>query len=401
MSVETSSHDLVPQTPATGTIEVTMGQPERQMLTAAGRAANRAAAHHVFADYRQRRAEKTLRTQRAALMLWVAYLVEVGAADELLAEAEAWSLANPDEQESVSVDALAGAQRARSVASQTPSLPIICGADYCQSVPTAWHGVTWGLVEGFVRWLLNQGYSVASINNRLSAVKVYARLAARAGAIPAEEHALIREVRGYGETEGKRVDDRRPRSRVGHKKDEAVVLTAEQARLLKSRHAVTPQGIRDRLLICLLLDLGLRASEVAALKVEDFAEPGYVTVYRQKTDSVDRMELSADILKALVAYAPHQRKEGVLLRGSRKNEQLTEQNMSVRAIGGRVKILGRDILGLWELSPHDLRHTWATRAAKNSDPFTLRDAGGWTNMQTPGRYVERAKVVNVGIHLDY
>jgi integrase len=75
--------------------------------------------------------------------------------------------------------------------------------------------------------------------------------------------------------------------------------------------------------------------------------------------------------------------------------------MSARSIGGRVKILGRDILGLWELSPHDLRHTWATRAAKNSDPFTLRDAVGWTNMHTPGRYVERSKVVNEGIRLDY
>lgn len=75
--------------------------------------------------------------------------------------------------------------------------------------------------------------------------------------------------------------------------------------------------------------------------------------------------------------------------------------MSVRVVGSRVKILGRDILGLWDLSPHDLRHIWATRAARNSDAFTLRDAGGWTNMQTPGRYVERTKVVNEGIRLDY
>jgi integrase len=401
MSVEASRHDLVPQTPALSTVEVTTGHLESRVLIAAGRAANRAAAHHVFTDYRQRRAEKTLRTQRAALMLWVAYLVEVGAADELLAEAEAWALVNADEQGQDAWGCSAKVHRSRSAASQTHTLPIIVGADYCQSVPAAWHAVTWGLVEGFVRWLLRQGYSVASINNRLSAVKVYARLATKAGAIPAEEHALIREVRGYGETEGKRVNERRPKSRVGHKKDEALVLTAEQARLLKMQHAATPQGVRDRLLICLLLDLGPRASEFAALRVEDFAEPGYVTVYRQKTDSVDRMELTADILKALVAYGPYQRKEGLLLRGSRKNEELTEQNMSVRAVGGRVKILGRDVLGLWELSPHDLRHTWATRAAKNSDPFTLRDAGGWTNMQTPGRYVERAKVVNEGIKLDY
>jgi hypothetical protein len=42
--------------------------------------ANRAAADYLFADYRQRRAKKTLRTQTAALLLWVQYLAEVGAA---------------------------------------------------------------------------------------------------------------------------------------------------------------------------------------------------------------------------------------------------------------------------------------------------------------------------------
>lgn len=384
MRADENSQDLVPQTSTS---------IERQALVAAGRAANRAAADYLFADYRQRRAESTLRTQRAALVLWVEYLADVGAAGEILAEAQAWAL---DYLDDVALEELAEYAAVR----QT-SLPIIYGTAYCQSLPAAWQGVTWGLVEGFVKWLLSEGYSVASVNNRLSAVRVYVRLAAKAGVIPAEEHALIREVRGYGETEGKRVNKRRPKTRVGHKKDEAIVLTAEQARLLKTHHAPTPKGIRDRLLMCLLLDLGLRASEVADLKVEDFAEPGYVTVHRPKTDSVDRMELSADVLKALVAYAPYQRKEGILLRGSRKNEQLTDQNMSARAIGGRVKILGRDILSIWELSPHDLRHTWATRAAKNSDPFTLRDAGGWTNMQTPGRYVERAKIVNEGIRLDY
>ena len=369
-----------------------LAEPGR-LLSAAGQAANQAAADYLFADYRQRRAPKTIRTQTAALILWVQYLKQVKAAAELISAAEAWAAGFFDKKER--------AKLARYAQSQHTALPIIYTGHFCQHRPEAWQGITWGLVEGFVKWLLNEGYSVASVNNRLSAVKVYARLATKAGVIPPTEAALIREVRGYGATEGKRLDKVRDLTRVGYKKEEAIVLTAEQARLLKSQHAPTPQGIRDRLLLCLLLDLGLRSSEAAGLCVENFAEPGYVTVYRPKTDSVDRMELTADILKALAAYGPYQRKEGILLRGSRKNEKLTQQNMSVRAIGGRVKILGRDILGIWELSPHDLRHTWATRAAKGSNPFVLRDAGGWTNMQTPGRYVERSKIVNEGIQLDY
>jgi integrase len=327
------------------------------------------------------------------LLLWVQYLVVAGAAGELLPEATDWARAYFSKEELEDM--------AEYSELQPCPLPIVYSGHYCQHRPEAWHGVTWGLVEGFVKWLLNEGYSVSSVNNRLSAVKVYTRLATKAGVISPTEAALIRDVRGYGTTEGKRVDKVRAQTRIGHKKEEAIVLTAEQARLLKTKHPPTPQGIRDRLLMCLLLDLGLRAGEVAALRVEDLAEPGYVTVYRPKTDTTNRMELKADLLAALADYRPYLRDRGRLLRGSRKNGELTNQVMSVRAIGGRIKILGRDILGIWELSPHDLRHTWATRAAKGSNPFVLRDAGGWANMQTPGRYVERAKVVNEGIQLDY
>lgn len=362
-------------------------------LAAAGQVANQTASDYLFADYRQRRSQRTAQTQLAALVLWVQYLHEVGAAATLITIARQWAPGFLTTKEQ--------AQYVDYAAQQQQSLPIIHSALFCQHVPVAWQGVTWGLVEGFVKWMLRAGYSIATVNNRLSAIKVYARLATKAGVIPPTEQALIREVKGYGLTEGKRVDTTRPRTRVGHKKEEALVLTAEQARLLKSQHPPTPQGIRDRLLVCLLLDLGIRASEVAGLKVEDFAEPGYVIVYREKTDTVDRMKLSQDIRQAMAAYQPYLRPRGTLLRGSRKNEKLTDDVMSVRAVGSRIKILGRDILGIWELSPHDLRHTWATHAARKSNPFVLRDAGGWTNMQTPGRYVERSKVVNEGIHLEY
>jgi integrase len=362
-------------------------------LADAAQIANRVAANYLFADYLQRRSAQTLRTHTAALLLWITYLDSMDTLAALAAEAAGWALAHLDANQLQSLDDYTEAQ----------GVPgeIAFAAHYCQHEPAAWRGVSWGLVEGFVKWLLNQGYSLASVNNRLASIRVYVRLAAKAGTISPTEHALIREVRGYGQTEGKRVDEKRPFTRIGHKKEEAIVLTAQQARQLKNSHPPTPQGIRDRLLICLLLDLGLRASEAASLEVADFVETEKVIVYRQKTDTTDRMVLSSDIRQALTDYKPYLRQSGILLRGSRKGGELTDDVMSVRAIGSRVKALGRDILGIWELSPHDLRHTWATQAAKHSNPFVLRDAGGWTNMQTPGRYVERAKTVNEGIELDY
>ncbi|MCB8985839.1 MAG: site-specific integrase [Ardenticatenaceae bacterium] len=352
--------------------------------------ANAAASAHLFDDYHARRAPRTVATQRAALQLWVTFLHQVGAADSLLSSAVDWA----EVQDIRPFEEYAEAQ-------DIP-LPLVCAASYCQHVPTAWAGVTWGVVDGFVKWMLTQGYSIASVNNRLAAVRVYVKLAAKAGAISLEEKVRILDVSGYGQTEGKRVDQRRAKTRVGHKKEDAVVLTEEQARRLKHNHQNTPQGIRDRLLICLLLDLGIRASEAAGLNCEDVnVMAGTIRVYRIKTDTTDVMAMTSDITLALSAYRPYMRRGQPLLRSSLKNGKLANRGLTPRAIGYRVKELGATVVDEWDLSPHDLRHTWATHAAKETNPFILRDAGGWSNMQTPSRYVEKNKVVNEGVKLRY
>jgi integrase len=53
----------------------------------------------------------------------------------------------------------------------------------------------------------------------------------------------------------------------------------------------------------------------------------------------------------------------------------------------RVRTLG-ELAGITGLSPHDCRHSWATRAASHGTPLDrLRQAGGWSNIQTPLRYL--------------
>jgi len=53
--------------------------------------------------------------------------------------------------------------------------------DHLMSDCAEWSGITFGLVEAFKRWQLEQGYAIASINAHLSTVKVYAKLAVKAG----------------------------------------------------------------------------------------------------------------------------------------------------------------------------------------------------------------------------
>jgi integrase len=266
--------------------------------------------------------------------------------------------------------------------------------------------MTWGIVEGFVKWCLKEGYAVSTVNNRLSAVKVYAKLAAKAGVIPAEELQLIRVVSGYGKQEGKRVDERRPVTRIGHKKEAPVRLTPTQARTLKSQPD-TPQGRRDALLMCLLLDHSLRVGEVVRLEAADFdLERGELRFYRPKVDIVQTHQLTSDTWRTARAYfrldAP---KSGRILLGSRKNGRLTKKPLSIRAIKKRVASLCRTQLNIEndedaELSPHDCRHYWATDAARNgTDPFRLQEAGGWSSLAMPRRYVEAAEVANKGVKL--
>ena len=270
--------------------------------------------------------------------------------------------------------------------------------------PAAWANLTHGLIAAFLRWQLDQGYAIGSINVRLATVRRYCGLAHGAGILTAETIALIRTIRGYSGRQARSIDAQRQRTatptRVGAKKADPHVLTAAQVRRLKQQPD-TPQGHRDALLICLLADLGLRVGELASLEVGavDLAH-GTLTFYREKVHTRQTHQLSRDTLAAARAYfAADAPTTGPLLRGSRKNGELWNL-MSIRAIRERVGLLGARI-GVTDLSPHDLRHTWATRAARGkSDPFALRDAGGWSSLAMPSRYVESNEVANERIDLE-
>jgi hypothetical protein len=128
-------------------VKLVSGIPFKLRTTYAiiGEPANRAAVDCVFIDYRSRRAANTLRRQDTDLTLFAEYLHLVGLHAEALA-----------------------------LATHTKS----------------WQRVTFGLVEGFQRWQLQQGYAIGSMNVRLSTIKVYAVLAFKANAISAAEPCL-------------------------------------------------------------------------------------------------------------------------------------------------------------------------------------------------------------------
>lgn len=334
-------------------------RPRQQALDLAGHVANETASQHVFADYLSRKAERTRRSQCNDLDSFSAFLTAAG-------------VPHPPDGNSLQQD------------------------------PAVWAGITWGLVDAFIRWLLAEGYATATIGRRLSTIKVYAKLALRAGALPASECTKIQTVRAWHGKEAKRIDARRREeeipTRVGDKKAEPTRITQEQAQQLK-RQPNTPQGRRDCLLVCLFLEHGLRVSEVAILERAHFdAGAGILRFYRPKVDIEQTHKLTADTLRAFYAYvaAGDAPAEGSIWRRSKKDGSLSTQGLSKRAIARRIRRLGKEA-GVWQLSPHDLRHYWATYWAGRTELFRLQEAGGWSSLEMPRRYTDRAHVANEGM----
>jgi len=345
------------------THELTTTTPDRAPLALAGRLANGAAARGLFAEYRERKAENTRRRHDNTLALL------------------ARCLGDP-----------------QPTGAGIPGAP--SGPDLARD-PAAWAGLTWGLVALFVRWLLAAGYAIGTVNGQLSTVKAYARLAMQAGALDRGEYGAILAVKGYRHNEGKHVDELRAVTRTGAKKAEPVPMTPAQAAELR-KQPDTPQGRRDALMLALLLDHGLRVGELAGLQVTDLdLTAGELRFYRPKVDKLQTHKLTTDARRAARAYseAGDAPAMGPLLRASQKGGALTGAGMTERAITERVRTLGAAV-GLAGLSAHDLRHYWATRAARNGTPIDrLQDAGGWSSPAMPLRYVEAAKIANQGVML--
>ena len=328
-----------------------------ERMHAAGQAANHAASRHVFGIYKDGKAQNTLRGHENALVLFGEYLKDI-------AGLETGDLFND---------------------------------------PAAWAGVTWGLVQGFVQWQIDRGYAVGAVNVRLSAVRTYAGLAAKAGTLDREEYQMIQGVRGYRHSEGKHLDEKRTNAgtptRIGDKKAEPTKITPTHAECLKAAHEDSPQGRRDRLIMCLLLDWGMRVSELVDLTVDDFTLDLCATlhVYRRKVDNESMFDLTStpDTLAAVRAYFDQDAPEsGPVFRSSSKTGALLDGRMTTRSMSKRVRVLGQRC-GIERLSPHDLRHHAATVYGATHTTRQLMDIFGWSSPAMAVRYQAAAELVRV------
>jgi integrase/recombinase XerD len=130
-------------------------------------------------------------------------------------------------------------------------------------------------------------------------------------------------------------------------------------RLLMSCDRDTSNGCRDFAVLTLLVRLGLRAGEVAKLKLDDLDWRAGEILVRGKGSCIERLPLPADVGEAVAAYLRHGRPRTaqgrtVFVRIRAPHGALTSTGVSqIVAAAGRRAGLGR-------IHAHRLRHTAAS-----------------------------------------
>ena len=153
--------------------------------------------------------------------------------------------------------------------------------------------------------------------------------------------------------------------------------------------------------MCLLLDHGLRAGELAGLETDTWIwSAGGLRFFRPKVGKVQTHRLSPDTLRAVRACAAHgelpaagrccaaARRRGA---GRGRDERARHQRAG-GSLGKRIGLFGLSRARLPPLLGHHGR-------PHGTDPFALQEAGGWSSLAMPRRYIEDSQVANEGVKL--
>ena len=207
-----------------------------------------------------------------------------------------------------------------------------------------------------------------SINNRVRALRAFFSWMAK---------------KGFTKTH--RLKDMRPPKTV-----ERVIEPLSEAEIkaiLGSINAGTVLGARNLALVSLMLDTGLRVSEIASLKVDDvYMEDHYVKVLGK--GSKERIvDFGVACRRSLIDYCMHFRVDPALDRVVEFFLSVDGYPLTPAAVQSLMVRLGRSA-GVPRLHPHLLRHTYATSyLTGGGNMFVLKYNLGHSTLSMVENYV--------------
>lgn len=359
--------------------------PEDDTMQQMSEAADAVAQRSVFVDYAEKSAPNTIRRHRTDLDLFAQFL------NSLAAQAGA------DTQYT---------------------------GEMLQTVPSAWRHVTHGILRAFQQALIQAGYAMTTINMRMGTIRLFCRMAYRAGVISGEAWAAIDNAERLNGRHKRNIDERREAegipTRIGAKKEAGRYLAKhERQRLKAAANGTTARAWRDRLIVCLLMDHGLRRSEVADLRFKDIeielddnGEPKNIIMRIRDAkgwNGARLMYMSKDTREAFFEMiskedTPFHEYNGILPRyrsGRHYMDKFEGWGMKDHAVYDIFVRVAKKA-GLEGVSPHDGRHTAATRLA-NEEQVPLQSmmrAFGWRQTNTAMRYVGEQRIANANLPQD-
>jgi site-specific recombinase XerD len=175
--------------------------------------------------------------------------------------------------------------------------------------------------------------------------------------------------------------------------DQIQPFTLEQARALIHAARRTRNPERDEVVVRMLLDTGMRASELCTLRMEQldlFGQRATILGKGNKHRSVHFGSKAARALRNYLRFEPRIPEETVFQAA--KNQYAGNQ-LTPNGLRQIIEHLG-ELAGLQAVrcSPHTLRHTFAVEFLRNGgNVFSLKEILGHTSLHMTNRYVALAQ----------
>jgi integrase/recombinase XerC len=213
----------------------------------------------------------------------------------------------------------------------------------------------------------NQGDSKATRSRKLSAIRSLFRYLAREGQITRNPGEAVR---------GPKQERKLP-----------TVLTADDAKRLMD-DCIRPRSFRDQALLETLYSSGARVSEVVNLNLDDVDLHEGIATVLGKGRKERIVPLGTHAVRALEAYRrslPAGTVSGPLFRNQRGGR------LTTRSVERLVAKAARDLPNFPSLSPHGLRHSFATHLLDGGvDLRAIQELLGHVSVSTTQRYTHVA-----------
>jgi integrase/recombinase XerC len=236
-------------------------------------------------------------------------------------------------------------------------------------------------VRAFLAELHDRGVSRASTARRLAALRSFARYLIREDVLPEDPTALVG---------APRKEQRLP----------AHLALKEMDRLLAAPDASTVAGRRDRAILELFYASGLRLSELVDLDLADLNLNGRIARVRGKGGkerlvpfnraTAEAIRVMLGDVNASVPAVTSPRKAGRFARQSSRHpifRNLRGGRLSTRSVDRIVRRYVREAAIAQGISPHALRHTFATHLLQaGADLRAIQELLGHARLSTTQRY---------------